>query len=141
MLAVFLCAAMSSTASELNALAATSLLDVFGRFFPETTNTLWLSRLFTVFWGVLAIAFALAASLFDNLIQLVNILGSLFYGTILGVFLVAFYLPRIGAKEVLIAAILSEMLTLCLFFLPKFFPNYCPILAICGTMLLRVLLL
>ncbi len=116
LLAVFFCAAMSSTASELNALASTSLIDFYKRLKPDQAmseahyvkSAKWL----TIGWGLVALMFASFASLFENLIQFVNIIGSLFYGTILGIFLVAFYFKRITGKSVLLAAILSEVIVI-----------------------------
>ncbi len=123
LLAVFLCAAMSSTASELNALATTSLVDLYKRGIkPEATEAHYfnMSRLFTVMWGIIAILFALYGKLFENLIQFVNIVGSIFYGTILGIFLVAFFLKHIKAKAIFIAAIISEMLVICFWYFEWF---------------------
>ena len=111
LLAVIFSAAMSSTASEINALAGTTVVDYYKRLFKKDGSDrhyVKVSKITTVVWGLLAIGVALSARLFDNLIQLVNILGSLFYGTILGVFLVAFFLKPVGARAVLIAAILAE---------------------------------
>ena len=111
LLAVILCAAMSSTASELTALGATSVVDFYKRSVrPDASDRHYLrvAQLFTAGWGVLAVLFAAGASLVDNLIQAVNILGSLFYGTILGLFLVAFFSKRVGAGPVFLAALLSE---------------------------------
>ncbi len=111
LLAVIFSAAMSSTSSEINALASTTVVDVYKRsIHAEGSDKHYVtaSKWLTVFWGLLAIAFASVASLFENLIQLVNILGSLFYGTILGVFLVAFYLKKIKGTAVFIAALLAE---------------------------------
>lgn len=115
LLAVFFCAAMSSTASELNALASTSLVDVYKRVIntdKSEDHYMLSAKLLTVFWGCIAISFASVASLFENLIQFVNIIGSLFYGTILGVFLAAFYLKRVRSGAVFIAAIISELLVI-----------------------------
>jgi Na+/proline symporter len=115
LLAVILCAAMSSTASELTALGATSVVDFYKRSVrPDASDRHYLrvAQLFTAGWGVLAVLFAAGASLVDNLIQAVNILGSLFYGTILGLFLVAFFLKRVGAGAVFAAALLSETLVI-----------------------------
>ena len=95
--AVMFSAAMSSTSSELNALASTTTIDLYKRTLKkEASDTHYLksSKLFTLLWGILAILFATYASLFENLIQAVNLLGSLFYGTILGIFLVAFYIKK-----------------------------------------------
>src|SRR5690606_27461901 len=72
--------------------------------------------LFTVFWGLVALAFAAFATLLDNLIQAVNILGSIFYGTVLGLFVVAFFLPRVGATPVLLGALVAQATVLGLFF-------------------------
>jgi Na+/proline symporter len=120
LLAVILSAAMSSTASELNALASTTLIDYYKRLFkPQASDTHYVnaSKLLTVIWGVLAIGIALSAHLFDNLIQLVNILGSLFYGTILGIFLTAFFLKWVSQKPLLIGAFTGQILVLTLHFL------------------------
>ena len=118
LLAVILSAAMSSTAGELNALATTTMNDFVKRLgnqeLDEQKQVLY-SKLITVGWGLLAIAFALAANLFDNLIELVNILGSLFYGTILGIFVCAIFLKSVKAREVIIGAIVAEALILFLF--------------------------
>lgn len=118
LLAVILSAAMSSTAGELNALATTTMNDFVKRLgnqeLDERKQVLY-SKLITVGWGLLAIAFALAANLFDNLIELVNILGSLFYGTILGIFVCAIFLKSVKAREVIIGAIVAETLILFLF--------------------------
>jgi Na+(H+)/acetate symporter ActP len=80
-------------------------------------NEVRMSRFFTLVWGILAITVALSASLFENLIQLVNLLGSLFYGTILGIFLVAFFLKKIGGRPTLWAGVLGEIVVLTCHFL------------------------
>lgn len=113
LLAVIFSAAMSSTASELNALGSTTTVDIYKRSVRKEGSDLhylYSSKWFTFLWGVLAIGFALYASLLDNLIEAVNILGSLFYGTILGIFLVAFYLKKIKGNAVFYAAIVAELL-------------------------------
>ena len=113
--AVMFSAAMSSTASELNALASTTTVDLYKRSVKKNeTDKHYLnsSKYFTLLWGVLAIIFATTASLFENLIQAVNLLGSLFYGTILGIFIVAFYLKKIQANAVFYAAILAEVMVI-----------------------------
>lgn len=115
LLAVMFSAAMSSMASELNALASTTSIDLYKRLMrPNITqgNLLGATRGFTVVWALLAMLFAMLASFAENLIQFVNIVGSLFYGTILGIFLTAFYLRRIGGTAVFIAAIISEFIVL-----------------------------
>ncbi|HEY0711032.1 MAG TPA: sodium:solute symporter [Polyangia bacterium] len=115
LLAVILCAAMSSSSSEFAALGSTTMVDFYRRSFQpgrSDRHYLWAARGFTVFWGLLAIGFALFASLIDNLIQAVNLLGSLFYGTILGIFLVGFFNKRIRGTPVFIAALLSEAIVI-----------------------------
>ncbi len=112
LLAVIFSAAMSSTSSELNALSTTTVIDFYRRMFrPNESDQhyLYVAKGLTIFWGLLALGFAAFASLFDNLIQAVNYIGSLFYGAILGVFLVAFFFKRVGATQVFIAAIVTEV--------------------------------
>ncbi len=111
LLAVIFSAAMSSSSGELNALASTTTVDFYKRNFAinkSDRNYLNASRWFTLFWGLFAISFATFASLLENLIQAVNIVGSLFYGTILGIFLVAFYIKYIKGTAVFIAAVIAE---------------------------------
>jgi SSS family transporter len=118
--AVMFSAAMSSTASELNALASTTTIDLYKRSINvNNTETHYLksSRWFTLAWGVLAITFATYASLFENLIQAVNLLGSLFYGTILGIFIVAFYFKYVKGNAVFIAALLAESIVIYIHYL------------------------
>ncbi len=118
LVAVILSAAMSSTASELNALGTTMSIDFYKaswRPHANDANMVWASKGFTILWGFLAIAFALLTSLFDNLIELINILGSLFYGTVLGIFMVGFFSKRIKARAVFWGAILSELSVLGLY--------------------------
>jgi Na+/proline symporter len=113
--AVIFSAAMSSTASELNALGSTTTIDVYKRSIAKSGNQyhyLVSSKLFTAFWGIFAILFATYANLFENLIQAVNLLGSLFYGTILGIFVVGFYMKWVKGNAVFIAAFLAEAIIL-----------------------------
>jgi SSS family transporter len=115
LLAVIFSAAMSSTAGELNALASTTTIDFYKKFFKDSEDErkdLIVSKLLTVAWGILAIIIALTAGLFENLIQLVNILGSLFYGTILGVFLLAFFFKWIGGTAAFTAGIIGQIVVL-----------------------------
>lgn len=115
LLAVMFSAAMSSMAGELNALASTSSVDIYKRSFkPDASNAHYLlaSRVFTVMWALLAMVFAMLASFAENLIQFVNIVGSLFYGTILGIFLTAFYVRFVGGTAVFWAAIIGEAIVL-----------------------------
>ena len=119
-LAAILSASMSSTSAELNALATTTVIDIYKRLFKQDASEkhyLFVSKLATVFWGVYAITFALYANRLGSLIEAVNILGSLFYGTILGIFLVAFYFKNIGGDATFVAAIIAETVVLgCYFF-------------------------
>jgi solute:Na+ symporter, SSS family len=118
LLAVIFSAAMSSTSSELNALASTTIIDFYKRSIkPEASDEHYLkaSKWFTAFWGVVAIFFASVASMVDNLIQAVNILGSIFYGTILGIFLSAFYIKKLQANAVFYAAIIAQAIVLILY--------------------------
>jgi SSS family transporter len=119
LIAVIMCAAMSSTASELSALGSTTTLDLFLTLrktpLSEEQGLRW-SKLFTALWGFVAIGFASFAALVDNLIEAVNILGSLFYGTTLGLFLVGFGLRWVRATAVLIGAAVAQSLVLYLFF-------------------------
>ena len=117
LLAVIFSAAMSSTASELNALAATTTVDLYQRNYGAKTDQHYLnvSKGFTLLWGLIAISFASIGNLFENLIQLVNIIGSIFYGTILGVFLIAIFIKSIKGKAVFWAAIISESAIILLF--------------------------
>jgi SSS family solute:Na+ symporter len=117
-LAAILSASMSSTSAELNALASTSVIDIYRRMIKKNKDEkhyLIASKLATVFWGAIAISFAMFANRLGSLIEAVNILGSLFYGTILGIFLVAFYIKKIGGHAVFIAAIIAEIIVLGLF--------------------------
>ena len=112
LLAVILSAAMSSTASELNALSTTTVIDLYKRNQIEIKSDnhyLKASKWFTVMWGIIAIIFASFGSLFENLIELVNIIGSIFYGTILGIFIVAFFFKNVKGNHVFYAACLSQI--------------------------------
>lgn len=122
LLAVIFCAAMSSTASELNALGSTTTIDLYRRNVPGRGPKHYVaaSRWFTLLWGIIAISIACVANLFDNLIQLVNIIGSIFYGNILGVFLLAFFFKYVKSFAVFLAAIINQVLVLALFFLDKY---------------------
>ena len=122
LLAVILSAAMSSTASELNALGSTTAIDLYKRNTKgrEEKHYVRMSKWFTLLWGVLAIGVACFANLFDNLIQLVNIIGSIFYGNILGVFLLAFFFKYVKGNAVFIAAIINQALVLGLYFMDKY---------------------
>jgi Na+/proline symporter len=123
LLAVILSAAMSSTASELNALASTTAMDLYKRNIKEEKSDahyIKASKWFTLAWGILAILVACVANLFDNLIQLVNIIGSIFYGNVLGIFLLAFFVKFVKGNAVFIGAIITQILI----FLTYYFAIY-----------------
>ncbi len=112
LIAVIFLAAMGSTASGLNSLASTTVVDFYKRIFKKNESDakyLSSSRWITLAWGLFCIVVAFYASRLGNLIEAVNILGSLFYGTILGIFLVAFYMKKVGGAAVFYAAILAEI--------------------------------
>ena len=117
LLAVILSAAMSSTASELNALASTTTIDLYKRNVSVKSDQHYVTvtKWFTLAWGILAILVASVANLFDNLIQLVNIIGSIFYGNILGIFLLAFFFKTIKGNSVFIAAIITQIIIIGVF--------------------------
>ena len=115
LLAVILSAAMSSTASELNALGTISALDLYkrnkkGKFTEE--HYVKISKGFTFLWGIIAIIIACVANLFDNLIQLVNIIGSIFYGNVLGIFLLAFFFKFVRGNAVFVAALFTQLIVI-----------------------------
>ena len=119
LIAVIICAAMSSTASELNALAATTTVDLYKRNMSKNKSDkhfLNMSKLFTVMWGIIAICFASIGNLFENLIQLVNIIGSIFYGTILGIFFIGFFTKKIKSNSVFYSACISQILIFVIYF-------------------------
>jgi len=111
LIAIVFLASMGSTASALNSLASTSVIDIYKRIInpgASDKNYLLASRLATIFWGLVCIAMALYAGKMGNLLEAVNQLGSYIYGTILGVFVVAFYVKRVGGTAVFIAAVITE---------------------------------
>jgi Na+/proline symporter len=112
LLAVIMSAAMSSTASGLSSLASTTVIDIYRRNLKTQKSDKHFvnaSKLFTIMWGIIAILFACFGTLFENLIQLVNIIGSIFYGTVLGIFLVGFYVKFVKGKAIFWAAALSQL--------------------------------
>jgi len=118
LLAVILSAAMSSTASELNALASTTAMDLYKRNIKEEKSDahyVKASKWFTLAWGIVAISIACVANLFENLIELVNIIGSIFYGNVLGIFLLAFFFKKVNGNAVFKAALITQVL-ICLIF-------------------------
>ncbi|MEM9849660.1 MAG: hypothetical protein AAF847_17355, partial [Bacteroidota bacterium] len=115
LLAVIFSAAMSSTSSELNAVATTTVVDLYRRSINKDKSDrhyLNASKLLTIAWGIIALSFALFAPYFDNLIELVNIIGSLFYGTILGVFIIAFFFKQRENKSLVLGSIIGALLSI-----------------------------
>ena len=112
LLAVILSAAMSSSASGLTALASTTAIDIYKRNIKgekSEKHFVNATKYFTLLWGVIAIGFACIGTLFENLIQLVNIVGSIFYGTVLGVFLVGFYIKFVKSNAIFYSAVVSQI--------------------------------
>lgn len=115
LIAAILSASMSSTSAELNALASTTVIDFYKRLLNKDASDrqyVKVSKIATVFWGIYAIVFALFAKELGSLIEAVNILGSLVYGTILGIFLTAFYLKKVTGTPTFLAALIAELLVL-----------------------------
>ncbi len=126
LLAVILSAAMSSSASELTALASTTAIDIYKRNAKSELSEKQLlnsTQLFTLGWGIIAIVFACFCTLFENLIQLVNLLGSIFYGTVLGIFLVGFLFKFVKGKSIFYSAVLSQI---SIFFIYYYFIHIYP---------------
>ncbi len=120
LLAVILSAAMSSTASGLSALASTTSIDLYKRNVKgkkSDKHFVNATRFFTLVWGGIAIGFACVATLFENLIQLVNIIGSLFYGTVLGIFLVGFYIKYVKAQAIFTGAVICQLTIFYIYYL------------------------
>ena len=123
MLAMIFCASWGTTSSEINALAAATVSDIYRRSIVkdrDDTHYMRVARWVTIFWGALIMLFATFVRLSDNLIQAVNMIGSLFYGTLLGIFFTAFFLKKVGAKSVFWAALVAQAVVLyCFFFVDK----------------------
>jgi len=120
LLAVIFSAAMSSSASGLNALASTSTIDMYMRHVKgekSEKHFVNATKVFTLLWGIIAILFACIGTLFENLIQLVNIIGSIFYGTVLGIFLVAFYIKYIRAKAIFWSAVVTQLTVIYIYYI------------------------
>jgi solute:Na+ symporter, SSS family len=120
LLAVILSAAMSSSASGLTALASTTAIDIYKRNLKEEKSEkhyVDATKYFTLLWGIIAILFACVGSLFENLIQLVNIVGSIFYGTVLGIFLVGFYIKFVKARAIFWSAVVSQLTIFYIYYL------------------------
>ena len=120
LLAVILSAAMSSSASGLNALASTTTIDIYKRNRKKQESEkhyVNATKFFTLLWGIIAILFACVGTLFENLIQLVNIVGSIFYGTVLGIFLVGFYIKYVKAQAIFWSAVVSQLAIFYIYYL------------------------
>ena len=125
LIAVILLAAWGSTAAALNALATCSVIDFHLLYFKSEKNNqplqqYNLGKWYTFFWGIFSILIAFLASNLGSLIEAVNVLGSLFYGVIVGIFLVAFFIKKIQGRAIFISAILSEIIVIALFVLDKY---------------------
>ncbi len=119
LVAVMFAAALSSTASELAGLGTTTTIDFWRHLRPlaaaDEARNVRVARRFTVLWGVFAVAFALFAGFAENLIEAINILGSIFYGVLLALFLVAFFLRRVGGHAVFFAAVTAQALVIAMY--------------------------
>src|SRR6185437_6456775 len=119
LVSVFFAAALSSKAAELNALGSTTIVDFYKHIIKrdaDDAHYVIASKCFTIFWGMVAIAFALFANMTENLIQASNIVGSIFYGVVLGLFLVAFFMKWISGSAVFWAALAAQALVFLLYF-------------------------
>ena len=119
LVAVMFSAALSSKAAELNALGTTTTIDFWRQLRPlaadDEARNVRVARWFTALWGVVAVSFALFAGFAENLIEAINILGSIFYGVILGIFLVAFFFRRVGGSAVFSAAVIAQAIVIAMY--------------------------
>ncbi|HVY71424.1 MAG TPA: sodium:solute symporter [Verrucomicrobiae bacterium] len=120
LLAVMFASTLCSKAGELNALGATTTIDLWRHFRPlaahDEARNVRAAKWFTAFWGLFAMGFALFASFAENLIEALNIIASIFYGVLLGIFLVAFFLKRVGGTAVFVAALMAQTLVIVMYF-------------------------
>jgi hypothetical protein len=143
LVAAFFAAALSSKAAELNALGSSTTVDFYRPIIKrDATDSHWVaaSRWFTAFWGLFAIGFALYAHLVENLIQAVNILGSIFYGVMLGLFVVAFFIRRVGGTAVFWSALVSQTLVFILYFNLTISYLWYPLIGCAACVILSVIL-
>jgi Na+/proline symporter len=143
LVAAFFAAALSSKAAELNALGSCTTIDFYRHLFKRDAtdaNSLAASKCFTAFWGLIAIGFALYAHLVENLIQAVNILGSIFYGVMLGLFVVAFFVRRVGGTAVFWAALAAQTLVFVLYFKLTIAYLWYPLIGCAACVLFSVIL-
>lgn len=126
LIAVMIAAALGSKAGELNALGTTTTIDLWRHFRPlaahDEARNVRAAKWFTAFWGIIAVAFALFAGFSENLIEAINIIGSIFYGVVLGIFLVAFFLKHVGGTAVFWAAVVAQTLIFALYVLHHRYP-------------------
>jgi Na+/proline symporter len=119
LVAAMFAAALSSKASELSALGTTTTIDFWRHFRPlaavDEARNMRVARRFTALWGIVAVTFAIFAGFAENLIEAINILGSIFYGVLLGLFLVAFFLRHVGGSAVFCAAVAAQTLVIVMY--------------------------
>ena len=143
LVAAFFAAALSSKAAELNALGSSTTVDFYRQIIKRNatdTHCLTASKWFTAFWGMFAIAFALYAHLAENLIQAVNILGSIFYGVMLGLFVIAFFIRRVGGTAVFWSALVSQILVFVLYFTLPISYLWYPLIGCAACVILSIIL-
>lgn len=142
LLAVIFCAAMSSSASGLYAIASTSALDLYKSHKPNQSNNHYLNvtKFSVVFWGIICILIACIINLFENLIQLVNIIGSIFYGTVLGVFLIGLFIKYCKANAVFWSALIIQCLVIYIFYLDIVSFLWLNLIGALGTILLSLIM-
>jgi solute:Na+ symporter, SSS family len=143
LVAAFFAAALSSKAAELNALGSTTTVDFYRQIIKRDAtdgHCVAASKWFTTFWGLVAIGFALYAHLAENLIQAVNILGSIFYGVMLGLFVVAFFIRRVGGTAVFWSALVSQTLVFVLYFSLTISYLWYPLIGCAGCVILSIIL-
>ena len=119
-IALILSAAMSSTSAEISALSAITTIDIYKRFINKTKNDkndVFMSRIFTLGWGIISILYALFFAQKENLIESINIIASLLYGNVLGIFLIAFFLNKIKSGNVFFGSILSQITIFIMYFI------------------------
>ena len=143
LVAAFFAAALSSKAAELNALGSTTTVDFYRQLLKRDAtdaHCVAVSKWFTAFWGLVAIAFALYAHLVENLIQAVNILGSIFYGVMLGLFVVAFFVRHVGGTAVFWSALVSQTLVFVLYFTLTISYLWYPLIGCAACVILSIVL-
>jgi SSS family solute:Na+ symporter len=143
LVAAFFAAALASKAAELNALGSSTTVDFYRQVIKRDatdTHCVVVSKWFTAFWGLVAIAFALYAHLVENLIQAVNILGSIFYGVMLGLFVVAFFVRHVGGTAVFWSALVSQTLVFVLYFTLTISYLWYPLIGCAACVILSIVL-